>query len=711
MAIKYPYTDFHEMNLDWTLETAKKAGEDAAEAVEKSTETKDYVDNYFANLDVDSEISGIVNQMIADGSFEELLAPIVPDVVTNWLRDNITPTTPPVDDTLTIQGAAADAKKVGDEFASTFKNRGTLTSADDLNTLQDPGLYYCSLDQGYPANVPTQTPGRLLVYKTASNSAASNAQLYVCNQNNNMRMFIRISKDNADSTAAWSDVNWITLIGNDTLNNMIAMQSVRTSIPLFIGTMTTTGRYTGGGNRARTVQSFRDLNRVQLSGGYKIRFYYYSEPYDYDWHYASENPTSFLYSSPWTSLDNPVNPEPGKWFVFMIAKNDDTNLTAEEFAYIKENLVVYGNKPNIILQTESLPYNATLYHQKWDEILNGAEVSRHLLGNVNGDVNLPIYAYEIHTQRSWVNQSYGFITYNGSNALYPRKKVLIIAGIHGNEKCTPMDVLALAKELISGSMMDIGAMYDWYIIPLVNPWGYSHARLDSNGNVLYGNTGTTASIVDCTWQYNAGIRTNETGMDINRDFSDNTYVDGQKTYGWQTPEAQIIKSYMLANKWDIFIDCHQNHEDLHQTMNRVFCYEGLAWKNSTDPDYIADLNVKYRTLDESCKATNADLLEFFRKSAASRQAARIWQRTPANDTASGTSTSGTACTYMGGLSIDNTGNTDHTDIAADVSSTIETSECAFTFCHVNDVWYNPVACSASSTAIANLVKKLAEQYK
>ena len=42
----------------------------------------------------------------------------VATAVSDWLDDNITPTTPAVDATLTITGAAADAKKTGDEISA-----------------------------------------------------------------------------------------------------------------------------------------------------------------------------------------------------------------------------------------------------------------------------------------------------------------------------------------------------------------------------------------------------------------------------------------------------------------------------------------------------------------------------------------------------------------------------------------------------------------
>ena len=76
-----------------------------------------YVNAYFDNLDVQEEINTKLDEMAADGSLSVLLAPFIPSLVADWLDENITPTSPPVDATLSISGAAADAKATGDAIA------------------------------------------------------------------------------------------------------------------------------------------------------------------------------------------------------------------------------------------------------------------------------------------------------------------------------------------------------------------------------------------------------------------------------------------------------------------------------------------------------------------------------------------------------------------------------------------------------------------
>lgn len=89
-----------------------------------------YITNYFNNLDVQNEINNKLDSMASDGSLTSLIAPLVastaPDLITSWLNDHITPTTPIVDDSLSVSGAAADSKVTGEKINS------VTASADEL---------------------------------------------------------------------------------------------------------------------------------------------------------------------------------------------------------------------------------------------------------------------------------------------------------------------------------------------------------------------------------------------------------------------------------------------------------------------------------------------------------------------------------------------------------------------------------------------------
>ena len=73
---KYPYTDFHELNLDWFLEEFKKIADKEAALEVTVQQFIDFVNSYFENLDVQEEINNKLNQMQADGSLAQIIQPL-----------------------------------------------------------------------------------------------------------------------------------------------------------------------------------------------------------------------------------------------------------------------------------------------------------------------------------------------------------------------------------------------------------------------------------------------------------------------------------------------------------------------------------------------------------------------------------------------------------------------------------------------------------
>ncbi len=131
----YPGTDLHEIDLAYILKVCNemlervRAQDDKIAAVEQlAQDLKDFVNNYFDNLDVQQEINAKINAMVLDGSLERLLEDDVSSTTAEWLAEHITPTTPAVDSSLSIAGAAADAKATGDAIADvmTIINAGSI---------------------------------------------------------------------------------------------------------------------------------------------------------------------------------------------------------------------------------------------------------------------------------------------------------------------------------------------------------------------------------------------------------------------------------------------------------------------------------------------------------------------------------------------------------------------------------------------------------
>ena len=101
--------------------------------VETYNQLENYVNDYFENLDVQNEINNKLDEMASSGALSVLIAPIVPQLVADWLAENITPTTPAVDATLSVQGAAADAKKTGEMVAPVFDPSANYVAGDYVN--------------------------------------------------------------------------------------------------------------------------------------------------------------------------------------------------------------------------------------------------------------------------------------------------------------------------------------------------------------------------------------------------------------------------------------------------------------------------------------------------------------------------------------------------------------------------------------------------
>lgn len=141
----FPYLDTRDLNLDWLLKNMKQLLRDWAtyqqtmnqnfanlQAAVDQFETDittafdslhDYVEDYFDNLDVQQEINNKLNAMKISGELAEIMNPLVATQTSAWLAEHITnPSNPPVDTSLSVSGAAADAKVTGDKITA-LKNQ------------------------------------------------------------------------------------------------------------------------------------------------------------------------------------------------------------------------------------------------------------------------------------------------------------------------------------------------------------------------------------------------------------------------------------------------------------------------------------------------------------------------------------------------------------------------------------------------------------
>ena len=111
---------------------------------------QDWINSWFDNLDVQEELNKKIDSMVQDGSFGRLLhqtfdAQInqqTTDAVTAWLIANVTPTGSAVvvDKSLSIEGAAADAKVTGEvkDIANYAYNKISITKTASNKDTVDP---------------------------------------------------------------------------------------------------------------------------------------------------------------------------------------------------------------------------------------------------------------------------------------------------------------------------------------------------------------------------------------------------------------------------------------------------------------------------------------------------------------------------------------------------------------------------------------------
>ena len=125
----------------------------------------DFVNQYFTNLDLQTEVNKKIKEMKDSGELLNLLKPTVSNEVSTWLTSNITnPSNPPIDKSLTVENAAADSKVVGErllkdglsyskQFSESAYYKGSaISSRTNVN-----GTSYISFDDYNKAEAGTNT--------------------------------------------------------------------------------------------------------------------------------------------------------------------------------------------------------------------------------------------------------------------------------------------------------------------------------------------------------------------------------------------------------------------------------------------------------------------------------------------------------------------------------------------------------------------------
>lgn len=151
-----PWTNMHDLNLDWIINTMKQTVEQwiayrtqmdsdwqafqddnaewradlenqwteyQTEINSDFNELQEFILNYFATLDLSDEVSDVIARMVNSGEFLTLIQPSISTETASWLASHITnPSSVVIDSSLTVAGAAADAKAAGDPIRQNASN-------------------------------------------------------------------------------------------------------------------------------------------------------------------------------------------------------------------------------------------------------------------------------------------------------------------------------------------------------------------------------------------------------------------------------------------------------------------------------------------------------------------------------------------------------------------------------------------------------------
>ena len=248
---------------------------------------QDWINNWFTNLDVQEEINKKLDSMVADGSFGTLLHQTfdtqinqqTTDAVTTWLIANVTPTGSAVivDKSLSIEGAAADAKATGSWLnglggINVTKFKLPNDTSDDymfnraFNTLTEKIIN----DNNYSGNYSLLIPGGTYTFKTpvqlsplityvTTGPVIINSYANTC--------FASVSDNIPDHFNTDDKIDWMKKVWLNFNNCTIINKGISTATGISIGSTTYENGY-------KNVLAYYTIQGVNINGfGEAFHFY------------------------------------------------------------------------------------------------------------------------------------------------------------------------------------------------------------------------------------------------------------------------------------------------------------------------------------------------------------------------------------------------------------------------------------------------------
>lgn len=189
-------------------------------------------------------------------------------------------------------------------------------------------------------------------------------------------------------------------------------------------------------------------------------------------------------------------------------------VVAELEGEIEELSALVERTETLIEPTQTVKTTAADYFAMWETLVTDGYCTKTQIATVNGQ---PIYKYVFAFDSDTMYGDNLEIVSDGS--FYQKPKISFISGQHGDEKGSPLFLYEFMNRLCRNqAYAKYFGMFDFHVIPLVNPTGY-----------------------------NANTRNNYQNININRDGSNSP----------QTVEGQALKAHFDAYEWTACFDIHQ----------------------------------------------------------------------------------------------------------------------------------------------------------
>lgn len=200
------------------FKTVKEMFDAQYELVNSYKALYNFINQYFSNLDVQNEVNEKIQSMASDGTLLTLLVPTISIKTSEWLQTNITnPANPPIDTSLKVENAAADAKITGlnrplnvrelyDNLGLTINTENGFTPAITLG--KNSTCAYLDY-QGKYSMIPTDDTYKR-VFETYKNPTAGYYGVYVKENktNNTFVFYIRKYSDIATTKPEGEVLMW-----------------------------------------------------------------------------------------------------------------------------------------------------------------------------------------------------------------------------------------------------------------------------------------------------------------------------------------------------------------------------------------------------------------------------------------------------------------------------------------------------------------------